>query len=167
MTSAWSLNSTRWKMSEDIYSPAIALFISLELLFSLPTNTFIVVHFVACCRKESYKKSSIILMLCLALGNLLMSAFYMPLVIVATSLGEWVFGPTDSSRHTVCQIHGFVYMCANTVSVFTLAAISLDRCLNIVKTSIRGSFVNWKAAAAVSIAIWVSSICRIILTWFK
>jgi len=158
MISTLSLNSTKWKLSEEIHGAVISFFISLELLLSLPANAFIVIHFVYC-RKKSYKKSGIILMFCLALGNLLMSVFYMPFVIVASGAGEWVFGATDFSRHVFCQIHGFVHMCANTVSVFTLAAISLDRCLNIVKANIHGSFMNWRSAVAISTAIWVSNTC--------
>ena len=133
MNQSPSLNTSRWKSSEDIHGPVIVFFVSLEFLLSLPSNIF-------------------------------MTLFYMPFVIVASSAGEWIFGGTDHSREIVCQIHGYIHMCANTVSVFTLAAVSFDHFLNIVKASIYSKIMTWKFAIGIITIIWVSTnkgnICR-------
>ena len=163
MNQSPSLNTSRWKLSEDIHGPVIAFFVSLEFLLSLPSNIFIIAYSF-CHGKESLKKSATILLFCLALGNLFMTLFYMPFVIVASSAGEWIFGGTDHSREIVCQIHSYIHMCANTVSVFTLAAVSFDRFLNIVKASIYSKIMTWKFAIGIITIIWVSTnkgnICR-------
>lgn len=149
-----SLNSSRWKLSEDIHGPALASFISLEFLLALIFNTYIIGHSIYH-RATSFKRSSTILLFSLAMSDLVMVMLYMPFVIAASSSGEWIFGRTDGIRNVLCQMHGFVFFYASTVSTYILAVISVDRCLYIVKGDIHHRIMTRRVVNAVMATIWV------------
>ena len=86
-----------------------------------------------------------------------MTLLYMPFTIVASSAGEWIFGTTDYTRDILCQIHGFVLAYSVIVSGQTLAVISVDRFLYIVKSNVYFKIMTWKAGFALMAIIWVSS----------
>ena len=144
-------------MSEGISGPAIAFFVSLEFLLSLPSSLFIIVHSV-CNRKRSFNNSSTIFLFNFALSDLLVSSFYMPLLIVSASSGEWIFGDTDYTRNILCQIHGFILVYTAGVSVDLLAVLSVDRFLYIVKANVYHKIMTVKVAIVIIVATWVSII---------
>ena len=67
-------------------------------------------------------------MLNLAVTNFLVCLILMPLSIVSGFAGEFIFGKSDHVRCQVCKI-GVLYAQLLSVSLHTLAAISIDRLL--------------------------------------
>ena len=156
VSASFSLNSSKWKLSEDVQGPAIAFFVTIVFLLSLPPNLFVIIHSVYYGWKN-FRKCSIILLFSYALSDLLMTLLYMPFTIAASGAGEWIFGTTDNTRDILCQIHGFVFAYLVMVSSQTLAVISVDRFLYIVKSNVYFKIMTWKVGFALMAIIWVSS----------
>ena len=146
--------NTTWKLSGNINGPAIAFFVTLQLLLALPSNLFIVVHSLS--HRKRFKQSAIILLFSLALSNLLMTLFYMPFVIVASGAQEWILGDSNYSRNILCQINGFTYEYSVIVTSHILVIISFDRFLFIVKAMGNRQIMTWKVTLAIMAAVWVS-----------
>ena len=157
------LNSSRWQLSEDIVGPLLATIIGIEFILSLPSNFFIFAHTLAYGRKSTMKSSTIFL--CnIALSNLTMSLLYMPLVVVAASAGEWLFGSTDYARNALCQFHGFVFAYSTTVSSHIITCISIDRFLSIVKPVFHHKCFTWKTSFLIMMLIWVRQLIIICMS---
>ena len=155
-TSGATLNSTIWLLIEDVSGPAIAAVVCMEFLLGLPSNLFIIIH-TLCYGKEYMNKPSTILFFILALSNLLMILLYWPFWIVASAAEEWFFGSTNYLRDILCQIHGFVMVYLIVASIHTLAVISVDRFLNIVKPQIHKKYMTWKVTLGIMAILWVSA----------
>ena len=144
-----------WKLAEELVGPVIAVFVSVELVLSLVANVFVCVHTLS--NRKSLRKSSTIFLLNLSLANLLMTVLYMPSVIVASAAKEWIFGQTDEARDITCQLFAFVFIYMVGLSLYTLAAISLDRFLSIVKPQYHKRWMTPLVAFGMVIFIWVFS----------
>ena len=146
--------SLRWILDEGLVGGVISLFISVEFLLSFVTNSFIILHTFY--RTKSLRQSSTVLLFNLALANLIMTILFMPFAIIASAAEEWIFGSTDQVREIPCQITAFVFAYTVSVSTHTLAAISFDRFLLIVKPYWHKRVMSWKTALGIVIFIWVS-----------
>ena len=144
----------RWCLNEELIGPLISFFTLVILILSLATNLFICVYTLS--HSKSLKKSSTMLLFNLVLINLLMTVLYMPLMVVASAAGEWIIGQSDSERDILCQITAFVFAYTVGVSIHTLAAISFDRFLSIVKPHHHRKYMTWKVALGIVVFIWVS-----------
>lgn len=150
-----------WQLSGQLIGPLISSCVALEFVFSLCANLFIVVFTLRNAKaREGLKKSSILLLFNLALTSLIVTIFYMPFVIVASGAGEWIIGTTDTVRDGVCQFTGFIFAYTTSISTYTLAAISFDRFLFIIKPHFHRRYMTWKAALGIVAAIWVSERIR-------
>ena len=152
-----SESTLNYTLNEGIHGPVIATFVGVEFILSLAINLFIVLH--TCIDengRKSSKKSSTIFLFGLALSNLMMAVLYMPFVIIASGAEEWIFGSTDESRNVLCQIHGFIFAYATSTAIHTIAAISFDRFLFIVKPHLHRRFMTWKMSLSILVFIWVS-----------
>ena len=149
-----NLTSCRWCLSEELVGPVLAVFVSAIFVVSLFANSFICFETLRNGR-NALKKSSTILLFNLAFSNLLVAVLYLPFMIVATSAEEWIIGSTDAIREGFCEFNGFVYAYASSLAVHTLAAISFDRCLFIVRPHLHQRFMTWKAALVIVGVIWV------------
>ena len=69
---------------------------------------------------------------------------------------EWIIGQSGTERGVLCQITAFIFAYAVGVSVHTLAAISFDRFLSIVKPHHHKRYMTWKFTLGIVIIIWVS-----------
>lgn len=123
--------NSNFTVSPEIVAPLLAVVIGLMMVLSFTANSFIVLHTLA--HIMTLKQSSVIFLFCLALANLTMSVLFMPFTFIAAAAGHWVFGATPEQKQGVCQFVGFVFGYCTSVSVHTLAVISLDRFLFIVK----------------------------------
>ena len=151
-----ALNCTErcmWCLSEELIGPLIAFFTGIIFILSLITNLFICIYTLR--HPKSLKKSSTIFLFNLALINLLMTVLFMPFMVVASAAGEWIIGQTDSERDIICQITGYNFAYTVGISVHTLAAISFDRFLSIVKPHHHKKYMTWKVALGIVVFIWV------------
>ncbi len=149
------LNSSRWEIAADIHGPVIGTFVGIMFVLALSANLFIVTHTIANGRRCSMKNSTFLLFI-LAFTNLLMSVLYMPLYIISSSVGAWIFGRTDNVRSILCQMQGFIFVYLMVASIHTLAVISIDRFLSIVKPHVHKKYMNWKVSLGIMATLWVS-----------
>ncbi len=151
------LNDSRWKLGDDLDGPALAAFVALECILSAPLNLFILIYTLVYGREHSMKGSTVLL-LCLSFSNLVMSLLYMPFVVIATAVGEWIFGNSDSAKEHFCQFHGYLFIFSVSISAHVLALISVDRFVSIVKTNVHQKYMTWRAVIVTIIVIGVSYI---------
>ena len=78
-----------------------------------------------------------------------MTVLFMPFMVVASAAEEWIFG------RALCQITAFIFAYTVGISIHTLAAISFDRFLSIVKPHHHKKYMTWKVALGIVIFIWV------------
>ena len=143
-----------WCLDEELIGSLMAVFTGIILILSLIINLFICVYTLS--HPKSLKKSSTMFLFNLALINLLMTVFFMPFMVVASAAEEWIIGQSDTERDVLCQITAFIFAYTVGVSVHTLAAISFDRFLSIVKPHLHKRYMTWKVALGIVIFIWVS-----------
>ena len=147
------LEECRWCLNEELIGPLIAFFTLVILILSLTSNLLICVYTVT--HAKSLKKSSTLFLFNLALVNLLMTVLYMPLMVIASAAEEWIIGQSDRERDILCQITAFIFAYTVGISIHTLAAISFDRFLSIVKPHYHKKYMTWRIALGVVVVIWV------------
>ena len=144
--------NANFTVSPEIVAPLLAVIVGLVMVLSFTANTFIVLHTLT--HIMTLKQSSAILLFCLALANLIMSVLFMPFQIIAAAAGHWVFGVTPQQKSGMCQFVGFVFGYSTSIAVHTLAALSFDRFLFIVKPMVHKKvmkpWVAWLIVAAIS-----------------
>ena len=157
MLSNTSQNSTDdiciWCLNEELVGPVISVFTAIILILSLMINLFICIYTLS--HPKSLEKSSTMFLFNLALVSLLMTVLFMPFMVVASAAEEWIIGQSDSERDVLCQITAFIFAYTVGISIHTLAAISFDRFLSIVKPHHHKKYMTWKVALGIVIFIWV------------
>ena len=123
--------SYNFTVSEDIIGPLMAAVVALEMILAVSANSFILIFTLY--DSKSLRKSSTIFLMSLTLSNLDMSVVYMPFTAITAGAGEWIFGASDVEKVWVCRIVALLFSIAVSASVHTLAAISFERFLFIVK----------------------------------
>ena len=167
-------NNTNWSISEDLSGPAVAAFVGLEFVFSFSINLFIVTHTLHSLTNRKTRRrarndqkkspscyyffSSTVFLLNIAVANLLMTVLFMLPYVIAAAAGGWIYGSTDSQREATCITVAFVYSLTVSLSLTTLAAISFDRFLTIVKSESHSKWMRPKFVLAIVALIWVYSL---------
>ncbi|KAJ8319407.1 hypothetical protein KUTeg_004498 [Tegillarca granosa] len=93
-------------------------------IFGTIENIIVVVLF---CRVKSLRTSTNMFIISVALSDLLMCALSKPFAIASNLAGVWIFG--DSG----CKFYGFLVYFLGVTSMYTLCALSFDRCIVITK----------------------------------
>lgn len=96
----------------------------------------------------------------LAVADLLQSTFGMPLIASSAFHNGWRFGDT------LCIISGITNSLFCITSMLTLAAISFDRCLAIVRPLNHHALLTFQRARVVLIYIWAHALLVAILPVF-
>ena len=120
-----------YTIDEDINGPVFAAAFAVELVLSFVPNLFIVVYTFY--NYKVLKQPSMIFLTGLAMSNLLLTVLFMPFTIITAAAGEWIFGRTDEERDGMCEFVGFIFAYGVALVIHTIALISLDRFLLIVK----------------------------------
>lgn len=144
--------SQNFTISDEVNGPVIATIIGLEILASLLINFFVLI--VSLSKPEIIKQPSIIFSTNIVVVNLL-TIIYLTPVFVTISYGEWVFGVTVDQKRSSCQFSGAVCFMNVYLLVLSLAIVSVDRFLFIVKPFVHKSYVKAKTALIIVIAAWV------------
>ncbi|XP_046512918.1 neuropeptide FF receptor 2 [Equus quagga] len=153
----WSVNDTKhsdiniFYVNYYLYEPRVAaiFIISYSLIFFLCMVGNTVVCFIVVRNKHMQTVTNLFI-LNLAISDLLVGIFCMPLTLLDNIIAGWPFGSTT------CKISGFVQGVSVATSVFTLVAIAVDRCRCVVypfkpKLTIKTAFVT-------IVIIWVLAI---------
>uniref|UniRef100_A0A1X7V7S7 G-protein coupled receptors family 1 profile domain-containing protein n=1 Tax=Amphimedon queenslandica TaxID=400682 RepID=A0A1X7V7S7_AMPQE len=145
-------NST---FSEEFSGPAVAAVFTVEMILALIANG--VVLSITLYQRKSLKQSSTIFFTSLILAHLVLNLLYLPLFIIGLAAGEWIFGSTDEEKRGTCYFGAFIFWWMVLVISLTLAAISFDRFLFIVKPHLHKRFMRPWVALTLTIAIWILS----------
>ena len=148
-----STGECMWCLREELIGALIAVSTGIILILSLITNLFICIYTLS--HPKSLKKSSTVFLFNLAFINLLITVLFMPFLVVASAAEEWIIGHSDEERTIFCQITAYNFAYTVGISVQTLAAISLDRCLTFVKPNHHKKYMTWKFAIGIVVFIWV------------
>lgn len=143
-------------LSSEIHGPVIAVFIALEMVAALVSNLFVLL--VTLCHptpRANWRWPSNIFLTNMLLVNLVVAIFVMPFIIIATASSEWVFGDTVEEKVGSCQFAAFMFWYIVILMNSTLAIISFDRFLFIVKANYYKRFMTTGVAVAIVIAMWL------------
>ena len=132
---------------------ALAAVLSIEMILAVIANG--VVLLITITQRKSWKQLSTIFFTSLILAHLLMNILYLPFTIIAYAAGEWIIGSTDEEKRGTCYFLLFIYWYTVLVIVMTVAAISFDRFLFIVKPHLHKRFMRPWVALTLTIVFWL------------
>ena len=135
--------------------PAVAAVLIVEMILALIANS--VVLSITLYQRKSLKQPSTIFFTSLILAHLVLNLLYLPFIIIALAAGEWIFGSTDEEKRGTCYFNDFIYWWMVVVISLTLAAISFDRFLFIVKPHLHKRFMRPWVALTLTTAMWILS----------
>ena len=95
-----------------------------------------------------YTSQSSLLLINLSLAFVLESLVGLPFVAVATASGEWMIGLSDDVKQLTCVVSGFALHWGYSVSLHSLAVISVERFLFISKPHIHKTRFTNKVSLA-------------------
>ena len=139
----------------EFSGPAVAAVLTVEMILALIANG--VVLSITLYQRKSWKQSSTIFFTSLILAHLVLNLLYLPFDIIALAAGEWIFGSTDEEKRGTCSFASYLYWHIADVISMTLAAISFDRFLFIVKPHLHKQFMRPWVALTLTIVIWILS----------
>uniref|UniRef100_A0A1X7UHY8 G-protein coupled receptors family 1 profile domain-containing protein n=1 Tax=Amphimedon queenslandica TaxID=400682 RepID=A0A1X7UHY8_AMPQE len=139
---------------------AVAAVFTVEMILALIANG--VVLSITLYQKKSWKQSSTIFFTSLILAHLVLNLLHLPFAVIALAAGEWIFGSTDEEKRGTCTFASYLYWYIVDVISMTLAAISFDRFLFIVKPHLHKWFMRPWVALTLTIAIWI--LCAVLGT---
>ena len=146
-------STSRYVISDELNGPALAVVVGIEMILALLTNLTIFIFTLY--RWKSLKQPSTIFLTGLVLANLIMAIFFMPFTVITAAVGEWIFGKTVGEREAVCKFVGFMIGLSVRYSTHTLALISFDRFLFIVKPLLYIKYMKTWTAVVIISTLWV------------
>uniref|UniRef100_A0A1X7UHD2 G-protein coupled receptors family 1 profile domain-containing protein n=1 Tax=Amphimedon queenslandica TaxID=400682 RepID=A0A1X7UHD2_AMPQE len=139
----------------EFSGPAVAAVFTVEMILALIANG--VVLSITLYQWKSFKQSSIIFFTSLILAHLVLNLLNLPFTMIPLAAGEWIFGITNEEKRGTCHFAAWMNWSGSYVLSFTLAAISFDRFLFIVKPHLHTRFMRPCVALTLTIAIWILS----------
>ena len=146
-------STSRYVINDDLNGPAFAIIVGIEMILALLTNLTIFIFTLY--QWKSLKQPSIIFLTGLVLANLIVAIFFMPFTVITAAVGEWIFGKTVREKEAVCEFVGFMLGLSFTYSTHTLALISFDRFLFIVKPLLYIKYMKTWTAVVIISTLWV------------
>ena len=146
-------------------SIAAAVVFSVEVILALIANGMVLL--ITITQRKSWKQSSTIFFTSLILAHLVMALLCMPFLIIFFDTGEWIFGSTDAETQGTYLFLILFYLYTALVIVMTVAAISVDRFLFIVKPHLHKRFLRPWVALTLTIGIWILAVLLSIVGFFE
>ena len=148
-------------LSERVSGPVLSAFYALVMVTGFVANLFVII--VTFCHPKSLKQPSTIFLTSLLLADLVLVVFVMPFSVISTASGEWIFGQsTERQKFGVCKFVGFMFWYGALLVTGTLAIVSFDRFLSIVKPFIHKQYMKPHTAVIIIVIAWI--ICAILNT---
>ena len=147
-------------LENGINGPVLSAFYALLMVAGFAANVFVII--VTFCHPKSLKQPSTIFLTSLLLADLVVVVFVMPLTVIATASGGWIFGQSIEEKHGVCQFTGFMLWYGVLLVTATLAIVSFDRFLSIVKPLIHKQYMKSHTAVITTVIAWI--ICALLNT---
>ena len=147
-------DSDHFDFTGNVNTPTYAAALAIEAVAGLVANFTVLA--ITLYQRNSFKQSSTLFFTSLLLANLIM-VIYNLIASITIGSEEWIIGSTHEERSATCAF--FAYMSWNSYMTMsmTLAAISFDRFLFIVKPHLHKSFMKPQVALFVTIGIWLLS----------
>ena len=139
----------------DFGTAAVGVVLGIEMILALIANGIVLL--ITITQRKSWKQSSTIFFTSLILAHLVMSILYLPFISIAFAAGGWIFGSTNEEKKGTCYFSFVVYWYTVLVIIMTVAAISVDRFLFIVKPHLHKRFMRPWVALTLTIIIWILS----------
>ena len=144
---------TNLTFNNDFSTAVVAAVLSVEMILALIANGIVLLITVT--QRKSWKQSSVIFFTSLILAHLVLNVLYLPFTIIALAAGEWIFGSTDEEKRGTCHFAAFIFWYCALIIYMTVAAISFDRFLFIVKPHLHKRFMRPWVALTLTIGIWI------------
>ena len=141
-------------LSEDINGPVLSAFYALVMVTGFVANLFVII--VTFCHPKSLKKPSTIFLTSLLLADLVVDVFVLPFSVIATASGGWIFGESVEEKHGVCQFAGYMYWYSILIVTASLATVSFDRFLAIVKPLVHKQYMKPHTAVIIIVIAWIT-----------
>uniref|UniRef100_A0A1X7VU26 G-protein coupled receptors family 1 profile domain-containing protein n=1 Tax=Amphimedon queenslandica TaxID=400682 RepID=A0A1X7VU26_AMPQE len=154
MMDIMSFNSTDFVLTGDINSPTYAAVLGIEAIIGMIAN--VAVLLMTLYQKKSWNQPSTILFTSLLLSNLIIALWYL-MSSIAVGAEEWIFGSTFEEKNATCLFNAYLMWSSTMIATMTLAAISFDRFLFIVKPHLHRRFMRPRVALILVIGVWVMS----------
>ena len=140
-------------LDKNISGPVLSAFYALIMVTGLVANLFVII--VTFCHPKSLKKPSTIFLTSLLLADLVLVVLVMPFSVISTASGEWIFGQSTKEKYGVCKFVGFMLWYGALLVTATLAIVSFDRCLSIVKPFIHKQYMKPHTAVIIVVIAWI------------
>ena len=137
------------------YSPYIAAVEAIFFMIAFFWNLFILISFIV--HRRLLTEAASIFLFNLALIDLLLAIFVIFQCFVTEVAGAFIIGGTDILRCGICEFLGFMIMFLMANTVHTLAMLSLDRFILLLKPLSYKDYFTWKRAIGIVCCIWVLS----------
>ena len=137
----------------NVNGPALAAVLAIETVAAFVAN--IIVLSITLYQRKSWKQPSTIFFTSLILSHLVMVFLYLPLCVIAVAAEEWIFGMNFEQKIATCSFAAYVIWYNVLVIQITLATISFDRFLFIVKPHLHKRFMKPWTALVITIGIWL------------
>uniref|UniRef100_A0A1X7UJ60 G-protein coupled receptors family 1 profile domain-containing protein n=1 Tax=Amphimedon queenslandica TaxID=400682 RepID=A0A1X7UJ60_AMPQE len=148
------LNSTTFTATGEVNGPAFAAAFAIEGLIGLIAN--ITVLAITLYQRKSWKQSSTVFFTSFLLANII-TVMYMLVSSISIGAGEWIIGSTFEEKRATCTFTAYVIWLDSMALTMTIAAISFDRFLFIVKPHRHKYLMKSWIALIVTISLWVLS----------
>ena len=145
--------NNNFTLSEDINGPVLSAFYALVMVTGFVANLFVII--VTFCHPKSLKQPSTVFLTSLLLADLVVVVFVMPFSVISTASGEWIFGQSIEQKYRVCKFVGFMLWYGALLVTATLAIVSFDRCLSIVKPFIHKQYMKPHTAVIIIVIAWI------------
>ena len=146
---------SNFTFTDDISGPVLATVLIVQMILAVVANG--VVLSITLYQRKSLKQSSTIFFTSVILAHLVLNLLYLPFRIIALAAGEWIFGRTDEEKRATCTFAAFFFWWMVLIIIMTVAAISFDWFLFIVKSHLHKRFMRPWVALTLTIAIWILS----------
>ncbi|XP_019860761.1 PREDICTED: rhodopsin-like [Amphimedon queenslandica] len=159
MMDSMSFNSTDFVLTGDINSPTYAAALGIEGVIGIIAN--VAVLLMTLYQRKSWNQPSTIFFTSLLLSSLIIALVYL-MSSFAVGAEEWIFGNTFEEKNGSCIFFGFFLYYGGMLNAATLAVISFDRFLFIVKPHLHKQFMRPRVALILIIGVWL--LCSLINT---
>ena len=137
----------------EVNGPAVAAILTIEMVCGWIANGIVLV--ITITQRKFWTQPSTIFFTSLILAHLVMLLLYLPFFIISSAAGEWIFGNTLEEKGATCSFAAYVFWYSLLTISMTLAAISFDRFLFIVKPNHHKTFMKPWVAVCLIISIWL------------
>uniref|UniRef100_A0A1X7VVF2 G-protein coupled receptors family 1 profile domain-containing protein n=1 Tax=Amphimedon queenslandica TaxID=400682 RepID=A0A1X7VVF2_AMPQE len=138
-----SFNSTDFVLTGNINSPTYAAVLSIEGVIGIIAN--VAVLLMTLYQRKSWNQPSTIFFTSLLLSNLIIALVYF-MSSIAVGAEEWIFGKSFEEKNGSCMFVGYALGYGGMLISATLAVISFDWFLFIVKPHLHKQFMRPRVA---------------------